>query len=79
MLGAAVAGKGIERLGRRSVLVLTALPFIAGWIAIAVTKLLAGADNHTGKILLLYVGRVLTGKCVYWRNTAKILSVYDLF
>ena len=60
MLGAAVAGKGIERLGRRSVLVLTALPFIAGWIAIACTKLLA--DEHTAKILLLYIGRVLTGK-----------------
>jgi len=51
MLGCAVGGGLVERLGRRWTLVATAAPFFCGWSAIAV-----GTD-----ITLLYVGRFLTG------------------
>jgi len=59
MVGAAVAGKGIEKLGRRVVVILTAFPFIIGWIAIACSSLLA--NHETPKLLLLFSGRFLTG------------------
>ena len=61
MVGAAVAGKGIEKLGRRVVVILTAFPFIIGWIAIACSSLLA--NHETPKLLLLFSGRFLTGGC----------------
>jgi len=59
MTGAALSGKGIERLGRKTVVILTALPFIAGWIAIACSALLS--KHETPKIVLLFGGRILTG------------------
>ena len=60
MIGAAAAGKGIERWGRRTVIILTAIPFILGWIAIGVSKLLA--DKPTAKLFVLFAGRILTGE-----------------
>lgn len=59
MVGAAAAGKAIEKLGRRVVVILTAFPFIVGWIAIACSSLLA--NQETPKLLLLFTGRALTG------------------
>ena len=59
MVGAAAAGKGIEKLGRRVVVILTAFPFIIGWIAIACSSLLA--NHETPKLLILFSGRFLTG------------------
>ena len=59
MLGSAIAGKGIERWGRRVVIIATAFPFIVGWIGIASSSLLV--DYHSLKIFVLFLGRILTG------------------
>ena len=49
--GGPIAGFFLDRSGRKLTIMLCAVPFVAGWVAIATAKEIPG----------LYIGRILTG------------------
>ena len=51
LFGGPVAGIIIEKLGRKTGIMLSGLPFVAGWFLIA----------YTNNVYVLYLGRLLTG------------------
>lgn len=50
-IGCPIAGLCLDRLGRKGTLILTALPFVAGWLSI----------SYAGTFALLFIGRFTTG------------------
>ncbi|GIY14315.1 facilitated trehalose transporter Tret1 [Caerostris darwini] len=54
VLGGIVAGFLCNKLGRKGTLMISSIPFLAGWLFIA----------YADKVAYIYIGRFITGSCV---------------
>ena len=63
IFGGPVAWPLSEKFGRQASLMLSGIPSLAGWIIIANAH---DCDDPTGFLVLLLIGRLLTGFAVGW-------------